>query len=295
MYLIFPLLAAIVFAMGSMVFKRAYAEGARIGHTVVFNNVVLGVLFAPLALLDPAPMPWHLWYLPALGALAFMLGHLLNLLALRAGDVSLATPLLGSKPTFVVLLSWLVFAAPPTRNQTLAAAMTTVGVLTMGATDLRRGRGAGLTTLLSLGCAAMFAATDVAIQVWAGRLGSWNYLSLQFVALGLWAALMLPALGPAPLRAPAAAWRWSAAAAGLSALQSILITATIAVWKDAAGVNVIYATRGLWSIALVWWIGHRLRNTERHTTGARTMAMRFLGAAWMLGAVVLAVRERFRR
>lgn len=295
MYLLLPLAAAIAFALGSIVFKRAYAEGARIGHTVVVTNVLLGVVFLPLACLDAAPVPWRLWHLPAMTAGAFAAGHLLNLLALRTGDVSLATPLLGAKPTFVVLLSWLVFHAPPGRNQWVAAGMTSLGVLLMGATDLRPGRRAGATTALSLGCAALFALTDVSIQAWSGRLGAWNFLSLQFGALGLVSACLLPFLGPAPLRAPAAAWRWSLAATALTGLQSILITGTIAVWKDAAGVNVVYATRGLWSVALVWSVGHHLRNAERHATGSRVLFLRFAGAAWMLVAVVLAVRDGLNR
>jgi len=38
MYLLLPLLAAIIFALGSMVFKRAYDEGAGVVHAVVVNN-----------------------------------------------------------------------------------------------------------------------------------------------------------------------------------------------------------------------------------------------------------------
>ena len=39
MQLILPLIAAIAFAAGSMVFKRAFAEGASLSHAVVVNNV----------------------------------------------------------------------------------------------------------------------------------------------------------------------------------------------------------------------------------------------------------------
>lgn len=65
MHLFLPLLAAIAFAAGSLVYKRAFTEGAGIAHALVVNNVALGIAFLPLAWLDPKPIPWHLAHLPA--------------------------------------------------------------------------------------------------------------------------------------------------------------------------------------------------------------------------------------
>ena len=78
-------------------------------------------------------------------------------------------------------------------------------------------------------------------------------------------------------------------AIALSGLQGIIITCTIAFWKNAVGVNVIYATRGFWSIVLVWTLGRWIRNDERVTIGLRGMALRFAGALLIFGAIVLAV------
>ena len=205
--------------------------------------------------------------------------------------VSLATPLLGVKVIFVAVLSWLAFGWPLTTGQWIAAALTTLGVLAMGATDIQPGRRAGLTTALALGCAFAFAFTDVSIQSWAARMGVWNFLSLQFAALALVSVAMLPCFGRASLRAPRAAWKWVLLAAGLSGLQSILITCAIGLWHDAAGVNVVYATRGLWSVALVWVVGHRFKNSERQAVGGRTMAWRLAGGLLILAAVVLTVNS----
>src|SRR4026208_2026704 len=104
MYLLWPLFAALVFALGSMVFKRAFAEGATVAHAFTLNNALLGIVFLPLLWIEPRPVPWHDWSLPVLTAVAFALGHLLNVLSLRVGEVSLATPLLGAKVIFVGLL-----------------------------------------------------------------------------------------------------------------------------------------------------------------------------------------------
>jgi len=289
MYLFLPLLAALAFALGALVYKRAYQEGAGLVHLAVVNNVILGLVFLPLLAVESQPIPWGDWHLPVWTALAFAIGHLLNVLSLRLGDVSLATPLLGAKVIFVALVGGLVFGNRLSAAQWLSAALATAGVVAMGLTDFRGGGRAGLTTVAALGCAAAFAFTDTMIQAWGSRFGAWGFLPLLFAAVGVLSLGMMPYFGIASLRAPRRAWRWILAGVALSGLQAIIITGTIAVWKDAAGVNVVYATRGLWSITLVWLVGHRLRNTERHTTGGRIMAQRLAGAALILAAVALTV------
>jgi len=291
MYLLLPLLAAIAFAAGSMVFKRAFQEGAGLAHALVLNNVALGIAFLPLLALDPHPVNWSRAHLPALTALTFIVGHLFNVLSLKLGDVSVSTPLLGSKVVFVALVGRLLFAWPVTGTQVVAASLTTAGVLAMGMVDLQRGRRTLVTIALSLGCAAAFAFTDVLIQLWAAEFGIFNFLALLFASLAILSILILPLLGRTALRAPGPAWKWISGAIVLSAIQAIIITWTIGQWRDAAGVNVVYGTRGLWSIALVWWAGRWFGNTERALAGGRVLAGRLLGAILILAAVVLAMRE----
>lgn len=291
MYLLLPLLAAIAFAAGSLVFKRAFQEGAGLAHALVLNNVALGIAFLPLLALDPHPIDWSQAHLPALTALTFIFGHLFNVLSLKLGDVSVSAPLLGSKVVFVAIVGRLLFEWPVTGTQMVAASLTTAGVLAMGMADLHRGRRTLMTIALSLGCAAAFAFTDVLIQLWAAEFGIFNFLALLFLSLAILSIGILPFLGRTALRAPAPAWKWISGAIVLSAVQAIIITWTIGQWRDAAGVNVVYGTRGLWSIALVWWAGRWFGNTERSSVGARVLAGRLVGAILILAAVVLAMRE----
>lgn len=284
-----PLVAAVAFAAGSLMFKRAFAEGAGVAHAVIFNNIALAFAFLPLLAIEGRPIPWHQIHLPFVVAGAFVTGHLLNILSLRVGDVSVSTPLLGSKVVFVALLSRWLFQWPVSTAQFIAAALTTAGVLVMGAVDWHGGRRTGPTILLALGCAASFALTDVLIQVWAGDFGVFNFLPLLFVALALESLLILPFLPRRALYAPRRAWKWIGFATGLSAVQAILITWSIGHWRDAAGVNVIYGTRGLWSLALVWWAGRWFGNHERAAVGQRVFMGRVAGALLILSAVVIAM------
>ena len=53
--------------------------------------------------------------------------------------------------------------------------------------------------------------------------------------------------------------------------------------------NVVYGTRGLWSLALVWWAGPWFGNIERQEIGTRHMLSRVVGAVLILLAVALSV------
>jgi drug/metabolite transporter (DMT)-like permease len=287
MDLFLGLIAAVVFAFGSIIFKRAFAEGAGVVHGMVINNVLLGLMFLPLLLLEEQPIPWSKWYLPAATALAFTIGHLLNVISLKVGDVSLVTPLLGAKVIFVAILGWSIFGVRLDATQWVAALLATAGVVVMGISDLRGSGRAGISTILALGCSAAFALTDMTLQQWGSSFGVMSFLALQFAALAIFSAALLPFFGVASLRAPRRAWKWILVAAVFSGLQAILITWAIAVWKNATAVNVAYATRGLWSIALVWFIGHHFRNAERQQLGPRKMFYRLGGAALILVAVAL--------
>ena len=70
------------------------------------------------------------------------------------------------------------------------------------------------------------------------------------------------------------------------ALQATFLVSCLAVFGDATAVNVIYSMRGLWSVLIVWWLGHWFANTER-AQGAETFRTRLIGAGCLCAAVGL--------
>ena len=82
------------------------------------------------------------------------------------------------------------------------------------------------------------------------------------------------------------ATRWLLGGALCLALQSVMFVSTIAFYGQAAVANVIYSTRGLWSVLAVWLVGHWFQNREQHL-GRRILAWRLCGAMLLLTAVVL--------
>ena len=55
-----------------------------------------------------------------------------------------------------------------------------------------------------------------------------------------------------PERGPRA---WTVASGVIIAIQAIMIGLALGFFNDATGINVMYASRGLWAVVLVFWFG----------------------------------------
>src|SRR5688572_33447250 len=103
-HLILPLAAAVVYVAAALFLKRATESGVGVWRLTRACNFVAAIFFAPLWLLG-GTFPSGLWWQPAAVALIFILGQVLTMLALRIGDVSITTPVLGVKVVLVALLT----------------------------------------------------------------------------------------------------------------------------------------------------------------------------------------------
>ena len=83
----------------------------------------------------------------------------------------------------------------------------------------------------------------------------------------------------------------SAAVMGLGAgpLLALGIAFAIMSYGEATLVNILYTSRGIWTIAIVWICGPWFGNTER-SHGSKVMIRRLVGSGLILVAVKLAVR-----
>lgn len=98
--ILLPLASAAGYVVGVLLIKRASAHGVGLWRTAFLSNVVMGLCFTPLWLLGGGDISWSLLWQPALSAALFFAGQIFTFMAL-AGDISLATPVLGLKILFV--------------------------------------------------------------------------------------------------------------------------------------------------------------------------------------------------
>ncbi len=295
-YLLFPLVAAIGYAIASLLLKKALTEGARPMACFHINNWTSTLAFLPLAFFETQPVNWQDWYLPVGLGVLFFIGGWFTFIAMQRGDVSLVTPVLGSKVVFVALGASLFIADSMKPLMWLAAFITTGGIFMMSATDFKTPKGARLAgpVVMALISAALYAFADVFLQKWAPSFGPKTFLALLAGTTGVLSLIsmtLLPNRPPIPWNR---ATQWSIGGSALIAAQSMTLGLSLAYFNDAVGVNVVYATRGMWSLAVVALLGPLLGNRERHDSG-KAYGIRIVAALLLMAGVICAVISRMQK
>ncbi len=283
--ILLPLCAALLYVVGALLVKRSGDFGVGVWRTAFISNLVSPALFM---LLLPLGGTFHLELLwqPALLALLFLFGQLLNYLALVRGDVSVATPVLGVKIILVALFTTLLLAQKVPGKLWGAAVLSSLAIALLNRTGGARHHHVGGTILYAGISAAMFALFDVLLQKWSPAWGPGRFLPAMMVFVAVLDLGFVPFFR-APLReTPRAAWPWLLAGCVFIGSQSLLFALALVKFGNATAANVIYSSRGLWSVVAVWAVGHWFANREQHL-GAGVLRWRLAGAALMMAAIAL--------
>jgi len=285
-YLLFPLASSILYVIAALFLKQAAIKGIDIWRTAFVCNASTAVLFLLLWPLGGNPIQWDLLWQPIVIALLFVLAQFLNLLALKVGDVSVATPVMGSKVILVALVTTILGADSVPTSLWIAAILSAIGIACLNQKNKSRHENVLRTVWLALAAASSYAVFDVLVMTWTPHWGAGRLLPLVMFLSALFSLGFLPfSKKQAPDEKPIAQHPLFFGAAFI-ALQALILVYTLGVYGDATAVNVIYSTRGLWSVIAVWFFGHWFANTER-TQGSTIFRARLLGAGCLCAAVVL--------
>jgi drug/metabolite transporter (DMT)-like permease len=284
---ILPFAAALAYVVSALSLKRSADLGAGLWHTTFVSNIVAAFGFQVLLVFGGHWQPLAQWWQPFVVALLFVSGQVWALLALQRGDVSISTPVLGLKVILVAGFTTLILAQKLSWQMWLAAVLTTSGIACLNHSGAHKAGSNATGTIVAAGlAAASFALFDVLVQKWSPVWGLGRFLPLMVAMTGILTLGLIP-LFPSPIRSlPAQTRRWLLVGGSLFAFQSILLVSSIARYGQATPANVIYSSRGLWSILAVAFLGHWFHSTESHLGGS-IMRWRFLGASLMFAAIVL--------
>jgi len=284
--IILPLIAGIGYAISALVIKRASELGVGVWRTAFVANLVGALIFQPLWLLG-GNLPADLWWQPLVVGMLFTVGQWLSFTAIDRGDVSVVAPVLGLKILLVAILVT-TFAGERLRWQLWAAAvLASLGIALLNQSGGRAAHHNVGRTIITAGLsAAVFAVFDVLVQKWSPAWGLGRFIPLVMGVSGVLSIAFVPRFR-APLSAiPRGAWPWLLVGSALLGVQSILFVSTVAHWGQAAPANVLYSSRGLWTVLLVWAFGHWVKSREQHL-GRRVLTWRLAGAFLMMSAIVM--------
>jgi drug/metabolite transporter (DMT)-like permease len=288
----FPIFAAMAYALAATLLKRVSRSNVDPWRITVLTNLVAALVSQTFWLMQDNGRPLD-WSLPAQAlapAMLFATAQMLTVLAIHAGDVSVATPLMGAKVLFVALLTVMVLGEPLGWRLWVAAALATVAVA------LLRGRGGkhhhhvGRTIAFALAASFLFALTDVIVQRYGPAWGAARFVPTMFGMVGL-ATLPLMLLFEKTRPGLLEGSRGFLAVASLFyAVQVMLMAFALSQYGHAATVNVVYSSRGIWGVVLAWTLGP-LVGLNEHSLGRRVFMQRMAAAMLIILAIVLALTQ----
>jgi drug/metabolite transporter (DMT)-like permease len=182
-YLLLPLACALVYTVGSLLFKRAYLEGAGPIESFHWANILAMPFFLPLFFVNPGNLPPADWWRPILTSALIYAGAWCTFAAIAKGDVSLVTPVLGTKVVFVAFTAVALAGTSLSPTLWLAAFLTTAGIVLVGIGDAKPGRARADALILGLLSSLFFGVSDVLIGMWAPKFGGTTFLAALPAAL----------------------------------------------------------------------------------------------------------------
>ncbi|TWT91840.1 EamA family transporter [Neorhodopirellula pilleata] len=293
------LAGALIYTAGVLMLKRSTIWNPGPWRTTLLCNLVAALVFAPMLFWGDPLTDYSLLWQPFVVGVFFVIGQTFVVLAVTQGDVSVATPILGLKILFVAALLLVFVGQVPSVWIWPASVLAIIAIaclsyqggngLTRPATDTTRfwGGRIGLTAVLSLVAALAYAIFDSMIQVWSPAFSPATFLPLtMFFSAGISLLLMIPMLEGRYSAISRAAWPWLISGSILTGLQSVFLTYAIGTWGQAASANVVYSSRGLWSVIAVATVGGFF-SREEFAAPRSVKVMRLVGAVLITLAILM--------
>lgn len=291
LHLLLPLVAAVIYVVAALLVKRASDLGADIWRTTRIVNYMSVLVAAPVWVLGGTIPPSNVWWHPVFAAVLFFAGQVFTLLALNIGDVSVATPVLALKIMLVALLTVLLTGDAITPRLWTAAALSTIAIALLNIDRGHPHARVGTTIVFAALGAVSYACFDVLVQKWSPAWGTGRFIPIAMAFGALYSLPLRHVESPRNASATLAYRPWLAAGAACFAVQGLMFMSAISIYRQAASANVLYSSRGLWSVVGVWTIGHWFTNREQHL-GARVLVWRFTGAILLMSAIVLVLLDQ---
>jgi len=282
--LLLPATSAFVYVLAALFIKQSITAGSGQRQVNLVVNLLPAMLFQSLWMLS-GPVDWMQAWKPAVAAGTFFLGQVCTFLALQNGEVSVTTPVLGTKVIFTAAFSALLFAQALELRWWLGALACSLGVMLVTGATWRtlaprlRQRDA----LFAIGAACTFGLTDVLVQHWTHPLGVPAFIAIMFGVTGVLASVVfLPGLKGG---IPRAGLLPISLGAVLYSTQILIMAVALGLHRSATAVNIVYGSRAIWSVALAWMLA-RFLHAEEARDSREVMLRRLAGSVLVFGAVL---------
>ena len=288
-----PLFAGFVYALAAMFLKRALANGAGAMRLTFISNWMAFFACTPFFFfLEGQKVDWSHWWAPLICSVCVLLGWVSTLCAIRFGEVSLQSPLMSIKVILVALFTLLMLPGAIPLAWWISGGLIVCAMFLMSKTDgsVMHRKTVLLTFALCLCSATLFGVCDVLIEKESPYFGEMYFLLLMAGATAVESCLLIPFFRGSLFDIPKSAVPWVLWGTALMGGEAALLYMAICFFGQAAVVNILYSSRGLWSVFLVGVIGHWLVK-EEYSLGRNILIRRFIGAFLLCVAIGLVMTD----
>ena len=278
---------AFIYALAAVFSKGALEKGCGILRLSFIMNLIFAGIFSAAFGWRLDPIDFAKIHLPIIAGALFFIGHVFTFAAIRMGDVSLQTPIMGTKAIFVALIAIIAGVQEVTLPIGGAAVLAALAVALLGFSG-GRAKKVGLTIGLSLISAFTFACFDQMAGVFGAEFGTHSFLVIAMLVNAALSFALVPFFNE-PLRIIAkSAWPWVLAGSVGMGLQAVVLTWTLSTSGEVVIINIIYSARGLFSVILGLAIG-LLFSLKIEQLTSRIRIQRIIGALMISVAIAIAL------
>lgn len=283
---ILPIIAALFYSLSVVLVKVASREGGvRSTSMLAATNIMLAAVFLPITLCGKLPPAGELWK-PLIIGVFFALANYTTFLCAHYGEVSLMTPIMGVKVLLVFAAASVIAGVACSPIMLAAGVMCCVAVFIMGFDKSSLVGGKLLPTVaLALATCTFYALCDVLVCFLGKSFDPFAFLGMTSVVLVVSSLPFIPQMC-ADFRPSNKAFGSGLAAAAFMAFESMLMFRALAGGLDAGLCNIFYNTRGLMSIALVYFLANKYPELEKLSRASAQR--RVFGSIMILVAVGIA-------
>ncbi|MGB0416343.1 MAG: hypothetical protein ACPGKS_05805 [Coraliomargarita sp.] len=269
--------AAVLYAIGSLDIKKALARGTDRRAAIAWTNIAMAIWSLPLFFLSRELFTLQGFMLALAAGVALFLGRIFVVKALDVGALSIVGPLLGLKTLFVASFAVILGQVALSPAVWIAVLLASVGMALVQRGPKSKSKAYSRAIFYAVIASLLFASTDILVVEARESLSVGWLMPTLFLTVGL----LVPLLGTIPtppLEGRANLKRGSI----LMGFQTSVVVLAICLTGQAVVVNIIYASRGLWSVVV-----DRLMN--RTGTVHEYFAQRAAGAVLLVASVGIVV------
>ncbi|MFP6900106.1 MAG: DMT family transporter, partial [Opitutales bacterium] len=191
--LILAFAAGVGYGLAAIFLKRALETGAGTFRSLAYSNWFITIFFIPFPLLAEEGFTRSEIELGSMLGVLFCASQTTCFLALRRGDASVATPIMGTKTLFVAIFGYFIYAKS-LPDMTWLAAILAVGAVILLGWPAKGAKPSMLSMGLAMVTAAGFGLTDALVPEFAkaADVDPFNLLFMMVFSVGVLSFLFIP-------------------------------------------------------------------------------------------------------